>query len=199
MRGYRDRSEEVLRRKRLRGIALIAGGEPVTARKWSALVDETPRIFIENLWTLVYCGMGSGLAGEIARSVLAAQGRVKAIVVQGCEPPDIPTGVEAVVVKNFHQRRSKLLRAPLGFLVLPGGPGTLAEFTELAAWHAAGLLGERPVVLLDPENWFEPVVYFYEKAKRAKVSRWPPRRMFHRVPDVKTAKRILADAIESID
>jgi hypothetical protein len=177
---------------------LIAGGEPVTARKWARLSKEVSGLFIENRWTMVYCGMGSGLAGAIAKGVLAAGCKVKAIVVEGYEPPDLPQGATRAVVKNFHQRRSRLFRDPLAFLVLPGGPGTLGEFSELASWNGAGIL-QKPIVLLDPDNWFEPVVYFYEKAKRSKVSQWPPRQMFRRVPDVASASKYLAEAVEDID
>jgi predicted Rossmann-fold nucleotide-binding protein len=111
---------------------------------------------------------------------------------------DLPEGAERSVVKNFHSRRTRLFRSPVAFLVLPGGPGTLAEFTELAAWHAAGIL-DKPVVLLDPDHWFKPVVYFYEKARREKVSKWATKEMFRRVPDIESAEKYLAEAIEGTE
>ena len=45
-------------------------------------------------------------------------------------------------------RTRTLLDRPQGFVVLPGGAGTLAEVALLWALHRAGLLGRRPVVLL---------------------------------------------------
>jgi len=192
---YFGSEDDKLRRRRNRGIGIIAGGERASEKKWSGLGQEVARFLVHKDWTMVYCGMGSGLAGKIARDVLAGKGRVKAIVVEDCEPPDLPPDAVRAVVKNFHQRRSRLFRDPLAFLVLPGGPGTLGEFTELAVWHAAGVL-EKPVVLLDPDNWFEPVVHFYEKAKRSKVSPWRTDKLFHRVPDIESAGRYLSKAIE---
>ena len=46
----------------------------------------------------------------------------------------------------------ELARLSRGFVVLPGGSGTLAEVTFLWALNRAGCLGGRPVVLLG-EVW----------------------------------------------
>ena len=194
---YSDPMSAKRSRRRKKGIGLIAGGEQATEKKWAYLVEDVASLFIENNWTLTYCGMGSGLAGLIAHAVIEGGGRVKAIVVDGAEPPDLPEETEQIVVKNFHQRRTRLFNAPVGFLILPGGPGTLAEFAELSAWHAAGIL-DKPVVLLDPDNWFEPIVYFYERAKRMKVSPWTPGKMFRRVNKIESAEIILSKAIEDV-
>lgn len=196
--GWLDRRRSVyaarVSRNRSRGIGLIGGSEPASEKKWRDLLKPVAEVFVRNKWRLVYCGMGSGLAGAIARNVVAASGRVTGVLVAGAEPPDVPN-IERVVVKNFHRRSQKLMDAPLAFLVVPGGVGTLAELTELVAWKAAGLL-KKPVVLLDPTGWFNPLVKMYQEAKASRVARVQLEDVVHCVTTVEEAERLLQRALD---
>lgn len=160
-----DEDEIADRKARSKGVCLIGGSKPPTAKKFAKLVGPISDLFIHNAWRLVYCGMGTGIAGAVAKRVLERGGRVKAILVEGAEPPDCPTE-DRVVVKNFHQRRKKLFDSPFAFLVIPGGSGTTAELTDLVAWRGAGLL-TKTVVVYDPTNWFAPLIKMYDRALEA--------------------------------
>ena len=63
---------------------------------------------------------------------------------------------ELVVVETMRQRKAGMDERADAFLVLPGGIGTLEEFFEV--W-TAGTLGmhAKPVVVLDPDGFFQPL------------------------------------------
>jgi uncharacterized protein (TIGR00730 family) len=56
--------------------------------------------------------------------------------------------VEARSTADLHDRQRELITSSRGFIVLPGGAGTLSELTLLWALERAGCLGPRPVVVL---------------------------------------------------
>jgi predicted Rossmann-fold nucleotide-binding protein len=160
-----------------RGLTLIAGGEPASAKRWSSLVPGVVDIYVQNRCTMIYCGMGTGLAGAIAKGVLTRQGVVKAVVIKGKKPPGLPSRARQVVVSSYYERMRRLLATPFGVLVLPGGIGTLAEFTSAAALSGIRLI-RAPVVVLDPEGWFDPIAHYCEKALRLKMARSHSSRMW---------------------
>ena len=123
----------------VRAVTVIGGGSPPEARAWKPLARDVADTILRKGWTMVYCGMGGGVSGLIARRVLKGGGKVKAVTVKGKAPPDIPPGATRVQVPDFHERRRKLFDLGDGALVVPGGLGTLAELTTLVAWRAAGL------------------------------------------------------------
>ena len=78
--------------------------------------------------------------------------------------PRAPNGwlVEIVTAADLTERMRQLVARARGFVVLPGGAGTLAELTLLWALDRAGCLGPRPVVLLGAP--WRPLVEFLERS-----------------------------------
>ena len=66
---------------------------------------------------------------------------------------------ELLVVQTMRERKALMDAHAEAFLVLPGGIGTLEEFFE--AW-TAGTLGmhAKPVVVLDPDGFYQPLWQF---------------------------------------
>ena len=63
---------------------------------------------------------------------------------------------ELVVVETMRQRKAAMDERSDGFLVLPGGIGTLEEMFEV--WTARSLgMHAKPVVVLDPGGFYEPL------------------------------------------
>ena len=158
-------------------VAIIASGEAPSAKKWKKIAVEVADLFVRRKWTMLYCGMGGGLAGAIATHIIKNGGDVTGVLVEGQIPPDVPEGVGRIMVKDFHERKRALFDHPDGILILPGGIGTLAEFSEMVVWYGVGLLN-KPLVLYDPDNWFDPIIQFYEKARRHKLCPIPVKKLF---------------------
>jgi uncharacterized protein (TIGR00730 family) len=111
---------------------------------------------------LVYGGGGVGLMGAVARSAQEAGGGVLGII------PTFLVGkeraletVEHIIVDNMHERKMLMFQRSDGFVILPGGIGTLEEVVELLSWSRLGLHG-KPVVFYNPRGFWEPLFKLFQ-------------------------------------
>jgi uncharacterized protein (TIGR00730 family) len=108
---------------------------------------------------LVYGGGRVGLMGELADAALSQGGRVTGVIPVGLFAREIGnTGVtELHEVASMHERKQLMYDLSDAFVALPGGLGTLDELAEVSAWSQLGLHA-KPVVLLDVDGFWEPLV-----------------------------------------
>ncbi len=90
---------------------------------------------------LVYGGGSVGVMGIIAGEVLKRDGYVTGVIPQFLL--DLEVGNmevnELIVTANMHERKQKMADLADGFVILPGGYGTLEEFFEVLTWLQLGL------------------------------------------------------------
>ena len=100
--------------------------------------------------TLVYGGGGVGLMGLTANAALSAGGKVVGVIPQFLFDREAghPNLSELVVVKSMHERKLEMFDRSDGFVILPGGLGTLEEFFEVLSWRTLGL-HDKPIVIID--------------------------------------------------
>ncbi|MGZ4701156.1 MAG: LOG family protein [Ilumatobacteraceae bacterium] len=107
---------------------------------------------------LVYGGGHVGLMGLVADAALAADGEVIGVITEQLVRAEVAhdrlTRLE--IVPTMHERKARLADLADGFVVLPGGFGTVDEFAEALTWNQLGLIS-KPVVLLDVEGYWEPL------------------------------------------
>lgn len=116
---------------------------------------------------LVFGGGHVGLMGVVADAVLAAGAPVHGVIPQALERRELAhRGVTLVsVVQTMHERKALMAERGRGFLVLPGGLGTLDETFEALTWRQLGL-HQKPVVLLNVRGLFTPLVRALEVLSR---------------------------------
>jgi uncharacterized protein (TIGR00730 family) len=106
---------------------------------------------------LVYGGGGVGLMGAAARSAVDAGGRVLGVIPQFlCLPEVIYEAAETRIVASMHERKAVMFEAADGFVVLPGGIGTIEEIIEILSWTRLGLHA-RPVVFVNLAGFWDPL------------------------------------------
>jgi len=113
--------------------------------------------------TLVYGGGRVGLMGAIADRVLAGGGQVVGVIPDFLMELEVGHGAvtELVRVPNMHTRKSEMFTRSDGFVVLPGGLGTLEEAFEIITWKQLQLHA-KPVVVLDTNGYWQPLVRLCE-------------------------------------
>jgi uncharacterized protein (TIGR00730 family) len=121
---------------------------------------------------LVYGGGGVGLMGATARGAHSAGGAVLGII------PDFLVGreraldsVETVVVTSMHQRKQMMFEQSDGFVILPGGVGTLEEVVELLSWRRLDLHA-KPVVFYNPGGFWDTLFAAFQTGVDARLT--PP-------------------------
>jgi uncharacterized protein (TIGR00730 family) len=103
---------------------------------------------------------------------------------------------ELLVVQTMRERKALMDAHAEAFLVLPGGIGTLEEFFE--AW-TAGTLGmhTKPVIVLDPDGFYEPLWQFVLAMVEGGFVRQQAWQHLHRVDSVEAAFAVIESVIES--
>ncbi|BEI83620.1 hypothetical protein CcaverHIS002_0402240 [Cutaneotrichosporon cavernicola] len=68
------------------------------------------------------------------------------------------------VVGGMHERKAKMAQLSTGgFVVLPGGYGTLEELLEMVTWNQIGM-HSLPVIVLNMNNFYSPLRTLFEGA-----------------------------------
>ena len=107
---------------------------------------------------LVYGGGSVGVMGVLANDVLELGGLVTGIIPQFLMDKEVGhKGVtEMIVTENMHQRKQKMADLSDGFVILPGGFGTLEEFFEVLTWLQLGL-HNKPIGVLNVNGFYDPL------------------------------------------
>ncbi len=118
--------------------------------------------------TLVYGGGRVGLMGAAADASLAEGGSVIGVITEHLVRSEVAhTGLtDLEIVPTMHERKARMAELADGFVVLPGGFGTLDELAEVLTWNQLGLIA-KPVVLLDVDGYFAPLYDWAETAVNA--------------------------------
>lgn len=121
---------------------------------------------------LVYGGGGVGLMGACAIAAHEAGGQVLGVIPGFLKEKERRLDVvETVTVTSMHERKMMMFELSDGFVVLPGGIGTLEEVVELLSWRRLDL-HFKPVVFYNPEDFWEPLFALFRHVVARKLT--PP-------------------------
>lgn len=136
---------------------------------------------------IVYGGGNTGLMGALADATLAAGGEIIGVMPRHLVEREVAhTGLTRLdIVESMHERKARLAEMADGFVALPGGLGTLEEFTEIWTWGQLGL-HRKPYGLLDVAGYYSPLLTFLDHAVAERFVR-PEHRAMVRVADEPTA------------
>jgi uncharacterized protein (TIGR00730 family) len=110
----------------------------------------------------VMTGGGSGLMEAVHRGAREAGGRSFACRMAAFENEENLFLDRTTTVRYFFVRKIAMCRPALGFVILPGGVGTLDELFEVLALIKAGRMRAKPIVLLGRDYW-QPLLYALER------------------------------------
>jgi len=126
---------------------------------------------------LVFGGGSVGLMGLAADAAMRAGGEVVGVITEQLVGAEVAhrelTRLE--IVPTMHDRKARLCELATGFVVLPGGFGTVDEFAEMLTWNQLGIVA-KPVVLLDVDGYWAPMFEWMDRAVDAGFVR-PSHRM----------------------
>jgi uncharacterized protein (TIGR00730 family) len=118
----------------------------------------------ENGFRFLFGGGRLGLMGEAAIAAHEAGARVLGIMpefLRHIEPPLRGAQEETIFVSSLFDRKKMMTERSDAFAILPGGLGTLDEFFEVLV-GAQLLVHQKPIVLVNLEGYFDPVVDLVE-------------------------------------
>lgn len=137
---------------------------------------------------VVYGGGRVGLMGAVADAALAAGAEVIGVIPEGVLVREVAhTGLADLrIVGSMHERKALMAELADAFVVLPGGLGTFDEMFEQLTWLQLGM-HRKPVVVLDPLGYFDPLFALVDGAVHAGFMRPEHRALLARVETVEAA------------
>lgn len=118
-------------------------------------VHELAALLATEKVTLVYGGSTTGLMGQLANATLALGGEVIGVfpnTIQSNESPH-PELTQLINVSSFAERVAVMQQLADGFMILPGGLGTLEELFIVWNQIRLGLL-KKPIGILNIGNYY---------------------------------------------
>jgi len=123
---------------------------------------------IEKNISLVYGGSNIGLMKILADAMLEKKAEVIGVMPDFLVEKEIAHQKlsELYVVKSMHERKAIIYDKADGFVLLPGGMGSLDEFFEIITWAQLGL-HNKPCGILNVQNYYDALIQFLDNAVTA--------------------------------
>ena len=148
-------------------LCIFCGSAMGSSLEYIRQAQEIGTLLAKNEITLVYGGGNIGLMGELAQTTLDHGGRVVGVIPQKIY--DMighlclhERGLSKLhVVDDMHTRKRMMYDISDGFIVLPGGIGTIEEFFEIFTWYQLGY-HLKPIGMLNVEGYFDHLYRFLD-------------------------------------
>lgn len=125
------------------------------------------RILVNQKRRIIYGGGSKGLMGIVANTVLEEGGEVFGVI------PKLLVELETAhhgitkleIVSDMHTRKHRMANLADGFIILPGGFGTLEELFEVWTWNLLGY-HRKVIAILDIEGYYQKLLEFLSYSAR---------------------------------
>jgi len=120
--------------------------------------------FAKHNITLVFGGANLGIMKLIADGVLENNGNAIGVIPDFLRNREIahPNLTELIITKTMHDRKVAMYEKSDGFMILPGGFGTMDEFFEISTWGQLGL-HQKPIGILNISGFFDDLMELANK------------------------------------
>jgi uncharacterized protein (TIGR00730 family) len=149
----------------MKRVCVFCGSNPGARPEYRQVAAE----FVQELATrhigIVYGGAAVGLMGVVADTMLSCGGEVIGVIPSMLVDKEVAhRGLTKLYeVESMHQRKALMAELSDAFVALPGGFGTLEEFTEVISWRLLEI-HQKPCGLLNILGYFDRLLDFLDYA-----------------------------------
>lgn len=138
---------------KLRSICVFCGSRPGNNPDHAEMARQAGQLIAEKGIRLVFGGGALGLMGITAEACKSAGGDVLGVIPEFLIPLEgTVDDIELRKVATMGSRKAMMITEADGFLILPGGTGTLEEVFDVLTRRSLGL-ETKPVAFVDHDYW----------------------------------------------
>ena len=117
------------------------------------------QVFAKQNITLVYGGSQIGIMGKVAQAVIDGKGKTIGVIPAFLKTKEIVNTelTELIVTENMHDRKIIMYDKSDGFIIIPGGFGTMDEFFEITTWAQLSL-HTKPIGILSTNGYYDALI-----------------------------------------
>jgi hypothetical protein len=175
-------------------ICVYCGAANNVAAKYITCARETGMRIAERGHTLVYGGADRGLMGEAARATHAHGSKVIGVIPQALVDLEqaYREADELHITDGLRERKAILESRADGFMIIPGGLGTLDELFEVLTLRQLRL-HNKPIVIVDLDGYYQPLLRLIEHLHAEGFVKETYKLMFEMVPDPLSGIKAIED------
>ncbi len=108
---------------------------------------------------LIYGAAKIGIMGQVAKGVLDHDGKVTGVIPDFLKLKEVyhTNLTELIVTDSMQERKVVMYEKSDGFIILPGGFGTMDEFFEITTWGQLGL-HTKPIGILNINGYYNDLL-----------------------------------------
>ena len=155
-----------------KSLAVYCGGSTRCDKSYVEIAFLVGQFLAQKEITLVYGGGNIGLMKAVADGAVSQKGNVIGIIPRHLHDIEVghPHIAELHIVDSMHERKQKMFDLSEGFIVLPGGFGTLDEIFEILTWKQLALHA-KPITFLNHKGYWNGLKNMIEGMLREKFIR----------------------------
>lgn len=180
---------------KIRQVVIYCASSPQLNAAYFSVAERLGELLAKNnIASITGAGM-QGLMGAINNSVLRYGGTAKGVIPQFM----VDSGwchnslSELLITETMHDRKAKMAEMSDAAIALPGGMGTLEELAEILTWKQLGLY-KKPLIILNINNYYTPLLEFFERMISEKFMHERYRRLWH----ICTSPEEVIDALQNL-
>lgn len=149
----------------MKSLCVFCGSSKGTDPAYMRTAEYVGRWCAAQSLTLIYGGARIGMMGAVADAALAEGGQVIGVIPRSLQEREIAHNglTQLYLTDTMHERQKVMADLSDGFLVLPGGYGTLAEFFEVLTWKQIGLHA-KPIAVLNISGYWDHLLGLLQSA-----------------------------------
>lgn len=148
---------------RINKLAVFCGSNSGVSIFYSELAEQLADVLSSRNISLIYGGAKVGLMGSIANRMLKNGSTVIGVIPKSLVDVEIVHEglTELRVVNSMQERKTLISTFADGFIMLPGGPGSLDEFFEMVTLSQLGS-NSKPCGILNTAGYYDYLLKFLD-------------------------------------
>jgi len=150
----------------MKSVVVYCGSSNHVSPVYENAARELGRLIAAKSLRLIYGGGSTGLMGIVADSAIENGGLVTGVIPKSMTSKEVAHyGLTKLhIVENMHERKAMMLDMADAIITLPGGIGTLEEWSEAVSWlnlsyHA------KPCGIINVNGFYDPLIMQLEKMR----------------------------------
>lgn len=169
-------------------IAVYCGSSTTTPTAYFDLAYRIGQAMAQRHYGLVWGGGHVGMMGRVADGCRDSGGRVVGVIPQFMVDLELAyiQADQLIVTDDMRQRKAEMEKRADGFLVLPGGIGTLEEMFEILTLRVLEQ-HVKPMVLLNHQGFYDSLLALFDRMLQERFLRPATLKHYELAGDVKQA------------
>ena len=143
----------------MKNISVFCGSSEGNDKDIISTAFELGKTLAERQITLVYGAAKIGIMGKVAQGIIDNGGKIVGVIPTFLKTKEIVHTelTELIITENMHDRKVIMYEKSDGFIIVPGGFGTMDEFFEITTWGQLGL-HTKPIGILNINGYYDPLL-----------------------------------------